>query len=147
MTPFSLRTIEEIISTYPEWSSFISEETYEGGEPYLVVVVPPPDEAGTHLPLRISTWDDEVTVSFDYYHTHFDEWGPEKSGDELSSARQFVRAVLNEEVAVASWWQGEACKICSQFQQGHSLKPPFKVSYTKVRVRSWRGFHNADHGA
>ena len=66
MSPFSLQVREEILSRFPEWVDFAADETYDDSEPYLVVTVPAPLEANTTLPLRISTWDEEITVDFDY---------------------------------------------------------------------------------
>jgi hypothetical protein len=139
-----LRIREEILATYPEWAAFAAADTYKSSEPYLVVTVPPPAEANNELPLRISTWDEEITVDLDYYHAHFDRWNPGNGDDRNKSAQLFVQAILEENVAAASWWQGEACMVCSQIEPGAALKPPFNVAYTRVRVRSWRGSHNAD---
>ena len=147
MSPFSLRIREEILSTFPEWSKFAVEETYKGSEPYLVVTVPAPPEANTELPLRISTWDEEVTVDFDYYHTHFEKWRPEGDDDRHRSGQLYVKSLLNEEIAAVSWWQGDLCKLCSQLEPGEPLKPRFNISFTSVRVRSWKGAHNADSEA
>lgn len=132
-----------MLASYPEWAPFAVEETYKGSEPYLVVAVAPPPEAKTDLPLRIITWDEEVTVDFDYYHTHFDRWNPDEGDDRHKSALLFVQAILEERIAAVSWWQGELCKVCSQHVPGESLHPRFKVSYSTVRVRSWRGSLNA----
>lgn len=147
MGPFSLRIRDEVLASFPEWGSFAVEETYKGSEPYLVVAVPPPSASKTDLPLRISTWDEEVTVDFDYYHAHFDRWNPDEGDDRHKSALLFVRAILEEQVGAISWWQGDLCKVCSQHEPGESLQPRFKVAYSTVRVRSWRGTLNADSDA
>ncbi|WP_255989659.1 hypothetical protein [Chitinolyticbacter albus] len=147
MSPFSIRIREEVLATFPEWSAFAVEQAFKGSGPYLVVTVPAPPEAKSDHPLRISTWDDEVTVEFDYYHTHFDRWNPVEGDNRHTSALFYVKSVLDEKVAVASWWQEEACKVCSQLEPGESLKPPLDVVYSRVRVRSWRGSHNADSDA
>ena len=147
MSPFSIRIREEVLAAFPEWGPNAAEETYKGSPPYLVVTIGPPPEAKTELPLRISTWDEEVTVDFDYYHTHFDRWNPVDCDDRHKSALLYVRAVLEEKIAAASWWQEDECKVCSQLEPGESLEPRFKVSYSRVRVRSWRGTLNADSDA
>jgi hypothetical protein len=144
LSPFSVRIREEVLAAFPEWQAFSLEETYKGSTPYLIVTVLPPPEAQTDLPLRISTWDEEISVDFDYYHAHFDRWIPEKNDDRHKSALLFVRSVLEEKVAAASWWQEELCKLCAQLEPGATLQPPFNISYSRVRVRSWRGSLNAD---
>jgi len=135
------------MASYPEWKPMAAYETYKGSEPYLVVTVPAPIEADARIPLRISTWDDEITVDFDYYHSHFDRWHPEAGDTSNESARLYVEALLSEQLAVASWWQGELCKVCAQHERGAALKVPFAVSYTRVRVRSWNGALNEDRDA
>ena len=144
MSPFSLRVKDEVIASFPEWQTFAKEETYKGSSPYLVITVPPPTAANTELPLRISTWDDEVTVDFDYYHAHFDRWNPQAQDNRHTSALLYVQSLLNEQVAVASWWQSDLCKMASQFDAGSSLQPSLKIAYSRVRVRSWRGSLNVD---
>jgi hypothetical protein len=143
LTPFSAQIRKEVLAAFPQWELLAEEDTCKGSAPYLVVTVPAPPQANTDLPLRISTWDEEVTVDFDYYHTHFDRWNPEKDDDLHQSALLFVQAILQEKVAAASWWQGDQCKVSSQVEPGAPLDPPFKVAYSKVRVRSWFGTHNA----
>lgn len=147
MSPFSARIRDEILAAFPAWSVYAVSETYKNSKPYLVVTVPAPHEANTSLPLRISTWDEEVTVDFDHYHSHFARWNPEDGDDIHKSALLFVQAVLSEEIAAASWWQGDHCKVCSQLKPGAPLKPRFNVAFTRVRVRSWLGTHNVDHDA
>jgi hypothetical protein len=144
MNPFSTRIREEVVAAYPEWEPFVTSETYKGSLPYLVIKVPTPPEARTNHPLRISTWDDEITVDFDYYHTHFERWNPAEGDDRNQSALLFIKAIVKEQLAAASWWQGEYCKLCAQIEPGASLNPPFNVAYSKIRVRSWKGSHNAD---
>ena len=118
MSPFSTRIREELLATFPVWESFAALETYKESHPYLVVTVPAPLEARIDFPLRISTWDEEVTVDFDHYHAHFDHWSPEEGDGRHKSALLFIKAVLEESVAAASWWQGDHCKICAQLEPG-----------------------------
>ncbi len=144
MDDFSSRIRRELLDSHPEWQQFCAEERWKDSEPYLVVTVPAPEEANTTLPLRISTWDGEVTVDFDYYHTHFDRWQPHEGDTKHQSALLYVRELLAERIAVASWWQGELCKVCAQLEPGAPLQPPLMVPFSKIRVRSWYGAHNSD---
>ena len=147
MSPFSKRIQEELLVSFPDWAPFAVTETYKGSDPYFVVTVPAPPEAATDLPLRISTWDEEITIDFDHYHSHFDRWNPEEKDDRHMSALLFVEALLNETIAAASWWQGDQCKLCAQLEPGEPLKPRLGISFTRVRVRSWKGALNADSDA
>ncbi len=143
MRPFSLRIREEVLGTFPEWEQYAAEEAWKDSDPYLVVTVPAPKSADTDLPLRISTWDDEVTVEFDYYHTHFDRWAAVPGDTRHQSAQLYVQELLAEKFAVASWWQENHCKVCGQVEPGQALTPSLNIAYTRVRVRSWNGTHNA----
>lgn len=144
MSPFSLQVRSEILSSFPDWAGFVGEETYNGSQPYLVVTVPAPPEADTHLPLRISTWDEEVTVDFDYYHAHFDRWKAEDDDGTHSAAQLYVNAILSESILVASWWKGDAWVLSAQIEEGSPVAPFADVKFSKVRVRSWKGTHNKD---
>lgn len=144
MSTFSARIRQEILADFPAWAEFAVAETFEGSQPYLVVTVPAPPEADTVLPLRISTWGDEVSVDFDYYHSHFDRWNPEDGDDWNRSALFFVHAILEDEVAAASFWQGDHCKLCCQLRPGEPAIPAFDVDHSRVRVRSWSGALNVD---
>jgi hypothetical protein len=147
MTAFSSRIREEVLASYPEWACYSSEERWKDSDPYFVVQVPAPESAATTLPLRISTWDEEITIDFDYYHTHFERWNPEPGDSRNESASLYMRDLLSEKIAVASWWQEGHCRVCAQHEPGGTLAPPFKVSFTKVRVRSWQGSHNVESDA
>jgi hypothetical protein len=144
MSPFSLRIREEVLISFPEWAPYVAEETWKNSPPYLVVTVPPPTDADTEQPLRISTWDEEVTVDFDYYHAHFDRWTAKPGDTRHQSALMYVQDLLAERLAVASWWQDSHCKVCAQMQPGGSLKPSINIGYNRIRVRSWNGTHNAE---
>ncbi len=147
MSPFSLRIREEVLGTFPEWAPYVTEETWKDSEPYLVLIVPALRGANTELPLRISTWDEEVTVDFDYYHTHFERWTANPGDTRHQSGLMYVQELMAEKLAVASWWQGSHCKVCGQVEPGGSLKPSLHIAYTHVRVRSWNGTHNVDSDA
>jgi hypothetical protein len=146
VSPFSLQVRQEILCSFPEWEPFAVEERWKESEPYLLVTIQAPATAGA-LPLRISTWDDEVTVDFDHYHAHFDYWLPKPSEPEELAALPFVQALLREEVTVASWWLESAFKASSQRAPGEDLKAPLGIKHSRVRVRSWRGTHNVDRSA
>jgi hypothetical protein len=147
MTPFSVRLREQILASFPEWDAYARDERWQEGETYVVVIVPAPGAAAAALPLRISTYDDEITVDFDYYHSHFERWNAEPGDSRHQSALIYVRDLMAERVIVGSWWQGSHCKVCAQLVPGAALTPPMNVAYTHVRVRSWNGSHNVDSEA
>ena len=120
------------------------EDTWKNSDTYLVVTVPVNGDTKETLPLRISTWDEEITVDFDYYHAHFDRWDPEPGDSRHQSALLYVRELIAEHIAAASWWQDEHLRLAAQWEPGTPLEPKFKIAYTRIRVRSWRGTLNSD---
>ena len=134
----------QVLSTFPDWAALASAETYKDSPAYWVFAVPPPSAGQVDSPLRISTWDDEITVAFDHHHAHFDRWIPAPDDDIHRSALLFVQALFSEQIGVASWWQGDHCKMASSYIPGDGLAPHFKIAYSRVRVRSWNGTLNID---
>ena len=142
MSPFSARVSAEILADFPEWQAASRFERYKGSDEYFVVELAPPNQ--TSLPLRISTWDDEITVDLDYYHAHFERWRPAPGDTRYLAGLLFVTDVLNDRLGAASWWQGDHCKMCSPYEPGGALTPRFNISFSRVRVRSWTGLLDVD---
>lgn len=107
MTPFSNNVASNIFQAFPELKAFAREDPGEDGKTYLIVEVPAPIAADTGHGLTIGTLNDEVTVAFDAYHSHYSSW--DESVHEQAAALSFVEGILAEEVAVASWWRGDHC--------------------------------------
>jgi len=147
MNQFSATVAEEIFASYPEWRSRAREEDAQDGSTYLYIEVPAPAAADTTHGLEINTDNEEVTVSFDFYHSHFDRWKVQQPGFEHQAALPFVQALLSESVAVASWWQGE--QWCGSCQLAAGEEPELTVAqeFNRIRVRSWQGSRNEDRDA
>jgi len=73
MDAFSLSSAEELFTAFPQWRSLARTEVAAGGSPYLVLEVTPPPTADVEHGLVIDTSNEELTVGFDCYHSHFDE--------------------------------------------------------------------------
>ena len=147
MTPFATAVAAEIHASFPEWQAYSREEEADDGSTYLLVSVPAPADANTVHGLTISTDNEEVTVSFDFYHSHFDQWSVRRVGYEHEAALPFVQALFREGVGAASWWNGKQWVGSCQVQAGEPAQMPVAKEYTHVRVRSWRGKLNADRDA
>jgi len=147
MNQFSAAIADEIFASYPEWRSRAREETAQDGSTYLYVEVPAPAAANTTHGLEINTDNEEVTVSFDFYHSHFDCWKVRDHGFEHQAALPFVQAVLSERVAVASWWLDE--RWCGSCQLTADEEPDLTDvrDFNRIRVRSWQGSRNEDRDA
>lgn len=145
MDPFSVATANEIFAAFPEWQPLARQEQADDGSFFLVVEVAPPAEANVEHGLVIDTANREVTVGFDCYHSHFDQWVSDGDHFGTQAALEFVKHIVNEQVAVVSWWQGEEWRGSSQLDAGASPEPPsWQTSFNRVRIRSWKGSLNAD---
>jgi hypothetical protein len=145
MSPFSARVSAEVLADFPEWQLASRLETYKGSDEYFVVELQPPNAKS--LPLRVSTWDDEVTVDFDYYHAHFERWRPEPGDNRYMAGLLYVTDIMGDRLGAASWWQDEHCKMCAAYEPGAPLAPRLSIAFTRVRVRSWTGVLDADDEA
>ena len=142
---------EALFEVFPEWRSLARREVDEYGSEYVVVEVSPPSEADIHGSLLIDTWNDEVTVGFDFYHGHFDDWAGQSRPFGTGSALEFVQQIVEERVAVISWWRDDKLGGGSVTDAGVPLGPrqprTSTDTHNRVRVRSWRGTLNVDSDA
>jgi len=146
---FSQSVAEKIFARFPEWKALAMAQAERDAPSYLLVEVPPPPQADVAEPLRITTSNEEVTVGFDYYHCHFDEWVSD-DGDSFGegAALKFVEALLSERQAAASWWHGNDWRGSTVVRGSERPKPPdFVRDARRVRIRSWLGTYNADYAA
>jgi hypothetical protein len=140
---FSRRVAERLFEEHPEWAPSARLEVDDDGDQYLVVEVTPPVEANVDHPLLITTNDEEVTIGLDYYHCHFSDFTG--SGDPALDGLAFLRAVVSDDVAVVSWWNGETWVGSSLLKRDNELNPmPHNPPFDCVRIRSWRGTRNRD---
>ncbi len=147
MNAFSTDTAKEIFASYPEWKAYARQEKDEDGSAYLFIEIPAPQPADTDHGLTISTYDNEITVSFDFYHSHFDSWRDRGQAYGEYAALPFVQELLSETTAVASWWDGERWCGSRPVSQGEGLTMSHIQPFTRIRVRSWNGTRNEDRPA
>lgn len=141
---YSSSVASELFADFPEWQQFAREESNENGAGYLVIEVPAPNASQVSQGLVITTCDAEVTVYFDSYHSHFETWRPATPVDDFWSALPFVQGLLNESIAVASWWNGDQWLGSCQARDGQLPDKWHPHKYTLIRVRSWNGTHSED---
>jgi hypothetical protein len=145
MDSFSLAAADEIFAAFPDWRSFGREEKTQDETSFLIIKVMPPKEANVEHGLVVDTSNQEITVGFDCYHSHFDHWVGDGSHFGTQAALEFVKQIVNEQVAVVSWWLDNEWRGSSQLEAGASPETPsFQTSFNRVRIRSWKGSLNAD---
>jgi hypothetical protein len=144
MDRFSEQAAEEFLAVFPEWRQFARTEQRGDGDSYFVLEVDPPAQAAVDHGLLVHTDNEEVTVGFDFYHSHFDSAIGDGEHFGTAAAVEFVRQIIMERVAVASWWLDDAWKGSSQIEAGAQPTDSFAKEYNRIRVRSWKGTFNAD---
>jgi hypothetical protein len=145
MDPFSIAASNEIFAAFPEWRATAREEKAEDGSTFLVIEIAPTPEAQVEHGLVIDTANQEVTVGFDCYHSHFDESAGDGVNFGIEAALEFVRQIICERIAVVSWWDGEDWRGSAQLAPGAQPEtPPWVRGFDRIRVRSWKGSLNAD---
>lgn len=136
-----------VLDAFPEWRSLVRKERTDDGSSVEVLEVQAPAGANVTHGLVIDTSNDEITVGFDVYHSHFDEWVGDGTHFGTMAALEFVRQIVSERVAVMSWWNGEQWCGSTQVEAGQALELPSWAgapTIDRIRVRSWRGTLNAD---
>jgi hypothetical protein len=140
-------TLEPLLHAHPEWRAAVRSDAADDGSAYDVLELQAPPGAHVEHGLFVSTENEEITVGFDVYHSHFDSWVDEANPGYGLGALEFINNLLAEKVAVLSWWTGETWAGSSQLAAGESPKLPSWAGAPKVdrvRVRSWNGSLNAD---
>ena len=88
-------------------------------------------------PLSIDTCGEEVTVAFDAYHAHFNEF---RNESECGAAFEFICKIINGEFAVVSYWREE--QWCGSTLLKEENFPTTNENYpyaSKIKIRSWLG--------
>jgi hypothetical protein len=144
---FSIKVKERILNDFPEWRNYwkieTKELTKEQDISYIIFEIPTPIKANVDSDLLIYTMDEEITVCFDYYHSHFDDWKNSNDYDG-NMAYYFVKNIIMEKVGVISYWQDYKWKGSSQIIDINNYQPGFKTIYNRIRIRSWNGSFNID---
>lgn len=135
MDEFSKEIEIKFNSRFPGWKKFGRPTTYEGVT-IFEAKVPCPSGDSDDL-LILDTFNEEVTVSFDAYHAHFDDFG---NNDAYDDALEFILQITSEEWAIVSYWLNE------QWNGSSLLKvtdlPNDNSDYpaaNKIKIKSWSG--------
>jgi hypothetical protein len=147
MTEFSVATAEAQFAVFPHWRTLARSEAAADGTHHLVVEVEPPQGANVEHSLRIDTAREEVTVSFDYSQSHFNDYIGDGELFGVDAAIAFVKQLVEERVCVVSWWFNEQWQASSELQAGDAPETPSWPSanaINRTRVRSWLGSFTAD---
>lgn len=139
-----LRYIEE---RFPQWLPHVRVlRDEDANEDYLELTVPDPPGISHDHPLGISTWGEEITISFGDFHTHF-PWPLPLDHNGLQSTNEMsdlIRALLDEDLVTLSVWSKGRCKLGSTTSSAsldtYRLLAP---GDHEMHIKSWRGTYNA----
>jgi hypothetical protein len=152
---YSRRFSGVLFEAFPEWRQFASvqkaEATDETG--FLVVKVPAPT-GGLITNVSVAQqvdflWVDsagEVTVGFDYHHTHFDNFGHQSEAEIFAAAVEFIKSIVGEEICFVAVFNGSS--FCGSTSAPAGEVPDLSgwgwlhQSCQDVYLRSWHGRYN-----
>lgn len=145
MNNFSTKSAEQLFAKYPDWRKYAKFDNEADGKPFIRLEVPSPVAASSTGGLILSTANEEVTVEFDYYHSHFDDMVGDGENFGTEAALAFIDQILREEVAVVSWWNGDDWRGSSTIEAGEfPIASQAMNPFSRTRVRSWKGTLDAD---
>lgn len=100
MDDFSEKIANRFRSQFPHWAEYSEEVDHEGNS-IFAVKIPCPNSKGDAV-LELDTFNDEVTVYFDSYHAHFDDFG---KNDAYEGALVLVQKIISNEYVIMSYWR------------------------------------------
>lgn len=120
-----------VAQAFPNWEHLI-----EATAGFVEVEVP---QKGTDRCLHLSTADNEITISFDYWHTHVGPFLGIDTAESVETAIGIIRSFLAEETVVKIARRGGAW-VESSLEYLVAPSPPKEDCETQVL--SWRGTHD-----
>ena len=125
-----------------EWRATATPDSEAAGA-YQIEVESPNENASA--PLWISTADEEITVGFDAYHSHFETWHFESEDMAFREALALARDIVAEKLLVASWWNGEKWSGSQLIELGDEVKRSDRTPADAcLRIRSWTGKYDRE---
>ncbi len=151
---YSQRFADVLFAAFPNWKEFLSVQSLNDSveESSLLVKVPAPAKGLLTNDLIPDSKDfltidscGEITIGFDYYHTHFDMFSDTNETEEFNQAVEFVHTIIEEKLCVVVVLNGH--QWCGSTAVNAGERPDLSNfqnlnSSQDVYVRSWRGTYN-----
>lgn len=139
LNEFDRQVAQAVGEAFPNWIGLAKAEESNGERAFVLEVEPPSHNLS--YPLRIETFGGEVTVLFEYYHSHFDDFCDGSNKDALT----LVRTLVSSDHAVVSYWRDDQW-CCSMLVKENEIpmsndEHPYA---DRIRVRSWSGALDKD---
>ncbi len=129
---------------FPQWLEHVRIlRDEDAGQDFLELTVPDPSGIIREHPLEISTWGEEIAVSFGDFHTHFPGPNGFDGSDNRGRVIDFLRALLNEDIIIASVWTEDRMRLSSTAHPGDLAKfADVPAGDHELRIASWRGTYD-----
>ena len=145
LTSYSKRFLEFLSREAPDLHGAMRPALDRDGKPtgFLLGELAAPN-ARASAPLWITTEDDEITVGFDAFHTHFAACDGSTSEEQsFTGAISLARDIIAERALVASWWLEEEWSGSQLVEVGYfPERPQYVAGEAIARVRSWTGLRD-----
>ncbi|MZP31444.1 hypothetical protein GTO91_17265 [Heliobacterium undosum] len=138
LNEFSKVFADKLLAKFPELKPYIQITPYtDRDEAYLEVSIPSPHDEDTVL--FISTIDEEITVGFDWWHTHIG-YAPTEE-ETYNQAIHLIEEIILEKKAIAYVKKDGNWIYSRLLQPGENVE---QKEGERIYVRSWKGTHNND---
>lgn len=136
---FSAQFAQELRTAFPRWALRIrADSSVTPGA--LILKVPSPNP---HLgPLLIGTQENEITIGFEEWHTHFGRWSGLTQERAIPEAIQFLREITEEQIVFLFSLEGGK-RVAAEIIRTYELQGVEKSE--DVEIRSWNGTYDAGH--
>jgi hypothetical protein len=130
LNTFSLFIYGLLLKAYPQWSNLI--RVAEEDEECIILEVPSSQSA--ELVLEVSTYDEEITVSYGNFHSHFG-WSDVPDEEAFKEAQEMISEIITDKMLIAEYskngrvYQSETVQI-EELESYLELGP-------EVRVVGW----------
>ncbi len=139
---YSERFLAFLAREAPGWRALARADDEDAGA-YMVEVESPNENASASL--WISTQDEEITVGFDAFHSHFETWHFESEVVAFSEALALAKDIVTEKQVVASWWKDEKWSGSQLIARGEEVNRSERTpADTCLRIRSWTGKYDRE---
>ena len=130
---YSVNFSKMLYSIFPRFKQYEEIKEYdEYSEAYLLIEVQ--SSSNSENILWISTYDEEITVGFDWYHTHFGY--SEIDEDDFKLAIDLIKEIVEEKMAIAVIKKKDSW-IRSYIIKNNEL-PEINKDET-IEIKSWNG--------
>lgn len=123
---YSANFSKALYSRFPEYKEYEELKEYDGyNEAYLLIQVPSPFDKDTIL--WISTFSDEITIGFDWYHTHFS--CSETDEEDFELAINHIEEIVQDKIAIVV------------IKKNGEWNRSYIIENETIEIKSWNGQH------